>query len=207
LGWFHDGELDALARKLVAEHLERCPDCAAELAGLVELDRSSRLLTAPTPPADLWDRLAERLAAQNAGMISQNRTIARRRFLAAASVLAASAAAALVTFRLRRQIIPADGTGAPVIQDARSTSDPILVNLALLTPEDRRLVDSQQTCAAGGCDARLGTGGRPLKLVFQDQPVFLCCEQCQQWARAHPTETLAKLHTLEQQHERSGHEH
>jgi hypothetical protein len=41
---------------------------------------------------------------------------------------------------------------------------------------------------------------------LQDQPIFLCCEECAQWARAHPAEALAKLHTLEQQHERLGKE-
>jgi hypothetical protein len=202
LGWFHDGELDALERKLVAEHVEHCVDCAAVLAGLKELDRTSRLLVAPVPPPDLWDRIAERLAAKDSGSANRGRAIGRRRFLVAAGVLAASVAVSLVTYRIRRQGISNDDSGATIVPDTGGPSDPLFVNLDLLSPEDRRLVKSQQTCAAGGCDARLGAGGRPLKVVLQDQPVFLCCEQCEQWARAHPAETLVRFHTLEQQHER-----
>jgi hypothetical protein len=207
LGWFHDGELDAPTRKLVAEHLERCPDCAVALADITELDRTSRLLGAPIPPTHLWDRIASQLAAQSTGTARRDRSIIRRRFLMAAGALAASIVGSLVTYGIKRGRTVDGGTGGPVMPNTGSQSDPIFINLATLSPEDRRLVESQGTCAAGGCDARLGAGGRPLKLVLQDQPVFLCCKECQQWARDHPAETLAKLHTLEQQHERSGNEH
>jgi hypothetical protein len=75
-----------------------------------------------------------------------------------------------------------------------------LVNLARLDPEDRRRAESQSICGSGECASRLGAGGTPVKAVLQGEPVFFCCEECERWARAHPAETLAKLHSLESHH-------
>jgi hypothetical protein len=200
LGWYYDDELDAAYHKLVAEHLQHCPDCAGELAKLVQLDRISRQLVAPEPPPGVWDGLTRRLIAHESGQPARDRAAARRRFLLAAGGLAASLLAGTLTYRAIRRgnpgttdgIIPPDHSGQP---------DPIAVNLALLSPDDRRLAESQRTCAGGGCDALLGACGCPIKLVLQGQPVFLCGKECEQWARAHPAQVLAKLHTLEHRHE------
>jgi hypothetical protein len=198
LGWFYDDELDAPERELVAEHVERCPKCARELAGLRELDRISRQLVAPEPPASSWEQIAKRLPVAGAKAPAPNRLIGRRRFLLAAGVLAASVAGGTITYRLLRSQNARPGNGVRVILPQQ---DPVLANLALLSPEDRHLAESQAVCAAGDCNARLGAGGQPIKVVLQQQPVFLCCKECEQWARAHPAEAVAKVHTLEHRHD------
>jgi hypothetical protein len=198
LGWFFDGELDAATRALVAEHIEQCRDCAREVNAMHELDRISRQLVAPEPEAGLWDRIATRLTEQGAKSAATGKAVGRRRFLVAATALAASVAAGLLAYRTirRHDSDTAKGGVSPTPKEA-SPPDPIMVNLASLGPEDRRLAESQVTCASAECDARLGAGGPPIKIVLQKEPVFVCCKQCEQWARAHPAQAVAKVHTLE----------
>jgi hypothetical protein len=202
IGWFHDGELNAADRQLVAEHLEHCPNCAAELGGLRELDRASRRLAMPVVPADLWDKIASRLPLTSGGVsTNRNRLFARRRFLLAAGVAAAGIITGIVVYRPGRRK-PGE-FDIPTVPGSTGPSDPIQVNLASLGPDDRRLVEAQRVCVADGCGARLGEGGPPRKVVLQNQPIFFCCEQCAQWAKAHPSEALAKLYTLEHRGEKS----
>jgi hypothetical protein len=205
VGWFHDGELNAADARLVAEHLDHCPDCVADLAGLRELDRASRNLAKPIVPADLWDGIASRLPLSAGGInTGQRRLVARRSFLVAAGMAAAGIITGVVVYgRARRGMPKLIGPPAP---GGMERSDPIPANLAMFGPEDRRLVEEQRICIADGCGARLGEGGPPRKVVLQNQPVFLCCEGCEQWARAHPAEALAKLNTLEHRHDKSGKE-
>ena len=63
---------------------------------------------------------------------------------------------------------------------------------AMLSPEDRKLVDAQEWCPVM-TDNRLGEMGVPYKLMVKDQPVFLCCKGCQRKALADPDKTLAKV--------------
>ena len=35
--------------------------------------------------------------------------------------------------------------------------------------------------------------GRPFKLMIEDQPVFLCCQSCEEKAKAKPKETVATV--------------
>jgi hypothetical protein len=120
--------------------------------------------------------------------------------MAATGALAASVAAGLLAYRAiwRGNSDTAKGGVSPSPKDA-NPPDPIMVNLASLSPDDQRLAVLQRTCASGECDARLGAGGPPIKIVLQKQPVFLCCKQCEEWARAHPAQAIAKVHTLEHQ--------
>ena len=202
LGWYFDDELNAADHKLVAEHLAHCADCARELAALVQLDHVTRQLAAPEPSPDAWERLASRLKAFEAGRPARDRVIRRRRFLLAGGVLAASVMGGTLIYQMLRRGSPANG-GLPLPAEVSSQKDPVSVNLALLGPADRQLAEAQRTCAGGGCDAVLGAGGCPVKLVLHDQPVFLCGKECAQWARAHPDEALAKAHTLEHRHQES----
>jgi hypothetical protein len=195
LGWFYDGELSPADRKLVADHVDHCLDCAGELTALAELDRASRQLVALEPAPKLWDQIVRRLSAEQ-GM---RKKVARRRFLLAACALVTSAACLALTYGLRRQ---GSGSGSEVVAKPPGPPDPIGVNLALLDPEDRRLAEAQEVCASAECMAPLGMGGPPVKIVLQDKAVFLCCQECAQWAKKHPSETVAKLHTLE--HRREG---
>jgi hypothetical protein len=197
LGWFYDDELDASERRLVAQHLEHCPGCAAALAALGELDRVSRQLTTPEPPSGQWDRIARRLQPPGMSKAVSDRIAGRRRFLFVGGALAASVAGALVTLRtvLPRNRVNDNGMQVSPIQPGNG--DPVVVNLALLSPDDRRLAESQRICAADQCNARLGSGGCPIKVVLDNEPVFLCCKECEQWARAHPAQAVAKVHTLD----------
>ena len=199
LNWFYDGELDAADRKLVAEHLEHCPSCAAELAGLAELDRTSRQLVAPEPPAALWDRIVSQLPAPAAGKAARSRMVGRRRFLLAGGALAASVLGGILIYRTGGQKKP-DNAGDGVVEvppDDAHQEDAVGRNLALLSPEDRRLVEVQHVCL---CGKPLGAAGRPVKAVLLNEPVFLCCEECEQWAKAHPKEAVARVHELEAHH-------
>src|SRR5262249_18168491 len=110
LGWFYDGELSRADRQLVADHLDGCPGCAAELSALAELDRASRLLASPEPPPDLWDRLVGRLAALDARKAVWTRNVAsKRRFVFAAAVFVGVLAGGVLTYR----IFPKGGSGMP----------------------------------------------------------------------------------------------
>jgi hypothetical protein len=40
----------------------------------------------------------------------------------------------------------------------------------------------------------------PVKIVVNDQPVFVCCKGCKAEAQAHPDETLAKAKQLKAKH-------
>ena len=71
----------------------------------------------------------------------------------------------------------------------------IKVQMAKLTPEDRKLAEAQFFCAIDQ-DSPLGTMGPIFKEMVKGQPVFLCCKGCVAECRAHPDETLAQLQKL-----------
>jgi hypothetical protein len=54
------------ARVAIDEHLDRCPVCRAEVAGLRSLTRSLSLMTRPKPPADLADTISDLLTIEAA---------------------------------------------------------------------------------------------------------------------------------------------
>jgi membrane fusion protein, copper/silver efflux system len=66
---------------------------------------------------------------------------------------------------------------------------------AKLNAEDRRHVAAQEFCPILEKN-RLGSMGKPFKVIINNEPVFLCCEGCQEEAVAHPRETLAKVEQL-----------
>jgi hypothetical protein len=200
LHWFYDGELDDRERGQVSQHVERCPECAAELAALKEWDRVDVRPALVEPPADLWERIAGRLAQGE--VRSRQRIVSRRRMLWAAGVLVAIGMGGLLSYgRGRRGRTTDIATQTPAAPDQ---ADLILINMALLSPEERGLVERQKICAAQQCTERLGADGHLVKLVLQDEPVFCCCPECAQWAKTHPAQTLAKVHTLELRHPKPG---
>jgi membrane fusion protein, copper/silver efflux system len=71
-------------------------------------------------------------------------------------------------------------------------------NLAKLSPEDRRVAEAQRFCAVHN-ENRLGAMGVPAKLLVKGQPVFLCCEGCEDAARKDAEKTLAKVKQLKAQ--------
>ncbi len=69
--------------------------------------------------------------------------------------------------------------------------------LARLTDEDRKIAEKQQFCPVLP-DSRLGGMGVPVKLMIENQPVFVCCESCRKSAQEKPQETLAKIRKLKE---------
>jgi hypothetical protein len=77
--------------------------------------------------------------------------------------------------------------------------------LGRLAPEDRALAEEQRYCAVEP-ENRLGLMGPPVKVLVNDQPVFLCCKSCKTTALAEPDKTLAKVQQLKAKApETSGH--
>jgi hypothetical protein len=64
-----------------------------------------------------------------------------------------------------------------------------------LAPEDRKLAAAQRFCAVE-TENRLGSMGKPYKLMVKGEPVFLCCKGCQTQALEDPKKTLDVVHEL-----------
>jgi anti-sigma-K factor RskA len=99
---YHDGELRGLARWRFERRLARSPALQKELRGLGELGLLLRERAAEAPEAELWDRIALRLPAEDArreATASERQDAARslgwlRPLGAAAAALAVAALAA-----------------------------------------------------------------------------------------------------------------
>jgi Cu(I)/Ag(I) efflux system membrane fusion protein len=87
----------------------------------------------------------------------------------------------------------ADAAG-PRPSTAEDEDAKVRAHLALLSRADRKLAEVQGYCPVLG--TRLGAMGRPVKLLLEGQPVFLCCKGCERRARAHPEQTLAETRRL-----------
>ena len=71
------------------------------------------------------------------------------------------------------------------------------IDLALkkLSPEDRKLAASQKFCPVLA-DSRLGSMGVPVKVMVNNQPVFVCCSGCTKQAAEGADATLKKVADL-----------
>jgi Cu(I)/Ag(I) efflux system membrane fusion protein len=78
----------------------------------------------------------------------------------------------------------------------RDEDSRVQATLTRLSPLDRRLVEEQVICPVQG--THLGAMGVPVKVVLQDQPVFLCCKVCLKEAKADPKGILAKVAELKE---------
>jgi hypothetical protein len=67
-------------------------------------------------------------------------------------------------------------------------------SFAKLSPEDRALAEAQGYCAV--TSEPLGSMGPPLKVVVNDEAVFVCCKGCERGAKSNPEKTLAKVAEL-----------
>lgn len=63
--------------------------------------------------------------------------------------------------------------------------------LSKLGPEDGKLAAAQVFCVVMD-ESRLGSMGVPIKVMVEDQPVFVCCKGCVRRAQMNPKETLEK---------------
>jgi putative zinc finger protein len=66
LSLYLDDSVSLPARVAIDEHLDRCPVCRAEVAGLRSLARSLSLMARPKPPADLADTISDLLTIEAA---------------------------------------------------------------------------------------------------------------------------------------------
>ena len=80
-----------------------------------------------------------------------------------------------------------------------SNADPeeaeIRASLAKLSPADRQLAERQRFCVVSTSN-RLGSMGAPAKVMINGQPVFLCCDGCEDEARVNTAKTLATVEKL-----------
>lgn len=67
--------------------------------------------------------------------------------------------------------------------------------LEQLDPADRKLAEEQKFCATDA-KSRLGSMGKPIKVMLKDQPVFLCCGGCAKTAKKDPDKTLADVQKM-----------
>jgi len=64
-----------------------------------------------------------------------------------------------------------------------------------LPADDRKEASQQKYCAIQTSNL-LGSMGKPVKVMLNGQPVFLCCAGCKGKASRNPEETLAKVAEL-----------
>lgn len=76
-----------------------------------------------------------------------------------------------------------------------SKEEKIKTTRAKLPPEDLKLVEAQEYCPILPKN-RLGALGDIVKVTLQGQPVFLCCDDCEEEAKADPKKTLTKAEEL-----------
>jgi Cu(I)/Ag(I) efflux system membrane fusion protein len=84
---------------------------------------------------------------------------------------------------------------APAPSEAEKEEIEIREALAKLSPEDRKLAETQRFCAVDS-NSRLGSMDVPAKIMLQGRPVFLCCKGCERRARQNPDATLATVEKL-----------
>jgi hypothetical protein len=78
---------------------------------------------------------------------------------------------------------------------ARVEEVKIRAALEQLEPADRKLAEEQKFCAVDS-ENRLGSMGKPYKVMIEGQPVFLCCKGCEKEAKADAEKTLAAVKKL-----------
>lgn len=72
----------------------------------------------------------------------------------------------------------------------------IAANMAKLSEEDRKAAEAQKFCAVETGNRLGGPMGVPYKVMIEGQPVFLCCDGCEETALKDPKTTLAKVAEL-----------
>jgi uncharacterized protein (TIGR03000 family) len=82
-----------------------------------------------------------------------------------------------------------------VPKDAPTVEKEVEASLAKLEPEDRKEAEEQKFCAVQE-GIRLGSMGKPVKVMVEGQPVFLCCEACRNRALSKPAQTLETVKKL-----------
>lgn len=158
LSEYLDGDLTEAERIVLERHLAACPRCSTTLADLSRVVLRARALPAPEPHQDLWDGIAERIAAGRATPATRaatgGRPPARRRLsfawpeLAAAGIAIAAGSAGLAWWAAGR----AAGT-SPAPAPAVAPAPPGLATPAVLGSAARRydaaVADLERVLAEG----------------------------------------------------------
>jgi hypothetical protein len=84
-----------------------------------------------------------------------------------------------------------NNTGAPPADEEAK----IKAALDKLDPADRKLAVEQKYCAVE-TENPLGKMGKPVKVMINDRPVFLCCKGCENTAKKDPDKTLDTVEKL-----------
>ena len=92
--------------------------------------------------------------------------------------------------------IGGSGSGKPGGITVRPTTpdddaEKIAAAMAKLTPENRKLAQTQRMCPIR--HEPLGAMGIPVKLVLNSIPLFVCCNACVAEAKVDPAKTLAQV--------------
>jgi Cu(I)/Ag(I) efflux system membrane fusion protein len=78
-------------------------------------------------------------------------------------------------------------------------------HLAELAPRDQVLARAQKLCPITG--EPLGSMGKPVRVMLNNQPVFLCCKSCKAKAEKEPAKTQARVKELKAQASEETHKH
>jgi hypothetical protein len=78
---------------------------------------------------------------------------------------------------------------------ANSADSKVKAALAKLSPEDRALAEEQKYCASEP-ENLLGSMNTPIKVMVNDQPVFICCEGCRKDVLKNPDKALKQVEAL-----------
>lgn len=90
--------------------------------------------------------------------------------------------------------VPAKSTATAPAAATSDAAGEIAEAIGKLSAEDQVLAKAQGYCAVS--EEPLGSMGPPVKLVLNDQPVFVCCEGCNKRATSNPEATVAKAAKL-----------
>jgi hypothetical protein len=96
--------------------------------------------------------------------------------------------------------VAAPPTSPSIVEEAK-----IQTARAKLDSDERRMVEAQEFCPVLEKN-RLGSMGKPFKILINGQPIFLCCEGCRDEAIGHADETLAKVDRFKRQNAKPGKE-
>jgi hypothetical protein len=83
----------------------------------------------------------------------------------------------------------------PPVKDSKDKEARIKEALDQLSPADRKLAEEQKYCAVQTKN-RLGSMDTPIRVMVNEQPVFLCCESCKKAALKDPDKTLETVKKL-----------
>lgn len=90
---------------------------------------------------------------------------------------------------------PSAGPATPSASAASGDEAKFTAEIAKLPEDERTIATAQKFCAVEN-NSRLGSMGKPYKILIEDQPVFLCCAGCEDEARKDPKKTLSKVDEL-----------